>query len=205
MGLPSEFQFHYFLFPSGWTGCQDSLILTLLLNSPLIISRISASQLLQNSLAFHPITEERNQPIEVASLSKHSTKHLCEFLFPSPQSKHCFCCERIATLFCSAAQYFVPLSATYPPIKANSSPPVPETHFRQRDLNNPSKKLPESNVIQGCFKEDLQVAGLWQMVVLHICEFPLLCIIRKYLHMLLLFTVLRHSEDAKLLYHKSRC
>lgn len=76
------------------------------------------------------LQEKEMGPLNWLSLSKHSTKHLSEFLFPSPQSKHCFCWERTATLFCIAAQYFMPLSATHPPIKANSSPPVPETHFR---------------------------------------------------------------------------
>lgn len=40
----SEFQLYYFLFTTRQTGCPDSLILTQLLHSALITSRISDSQ-----------------------------------------------------------------------------------------------------------------------------------------------------------------
>lgn len=56
--------------------------------------------------------------------------HLRKFLFPSPQSKHCFCSNSVAVVFCSAVQYFMPSPAIHPPIKASLSPPVPETPFR---------------------------------------------------------------------------
>lgn len=56
--------------------------------------------------------------------------HLRKFLFPSPQSKHCFCSNRVAAVFSNAVQYFMPSSAIHPPIKASLSPPVLETQFR---------------------------------------------------------------------------
>lgn len=68
----SEFQFHYCIF-TGWTGCSHSRMLTQLLCSPLIISRISDSQLSAKLIGISSYYTERNGPIKLASFSKHST------------------------------------------------------------------------------------------------------------------------------------
>jgi len=81
-------------------------------------------------LVFHPITGERNGPIKLASLSKHST--IASVKVPiSITTKQTLLLQQQGSsriLLCSSVLHAIIYNTS--PIKASSSPLTPEAQFR---------------------------------------------------------------------------